>query len=77
MRDYLINLCNMESVINWKTGTPDKDGEYLVTRYSPLGKGRTYTQTNYFCGGKWIIKVLDASYVTAWCHISEIEPYKE
>ena len=67
----------MESVIKWQTGTPKENGDYLVTRYSPLGKGRTYTQTNYYFYGKWVIEVLDASYVIAWCPLSEIEPYKE
>ena len=28
MQDYLTNLYNMESIIKWQTGTPDKDGEF-------------------------------------------------
>ena len=67
----------MESVIKWNVGSPIKEGEYIVTRYSPLGKGRTYTQVNYYRNDEWTIKTLDASYVIAWCPLSEIEPYKE
>lgn len=62
------------SEIVWKTGKPKENGEYLVTRYSPLGKGRIYVQTNYYCDGKWLVEVLDASYVTAWCLLSDINP---
>ena len=56
---------------------PVREGEYIVTRYSPLGKGKTYIQTNCYFDGRWLIEVLDASYVIAWCPLSEIEPYKE
>lgn len=65
---------DMTSEIVWKTGKPKENGEYLVTRYSPLGKGRTYVQTNYYSNGKWLVEVLDASYVTAWCLLSDIKP---
>lgn len=67
----------MESIIKLRTGTPKEEGEYLVTRYSPLGKGETYTQTNYYRGGKWLVNVLDASLVIAWYPLREIKPYKE
>lgn len=66
----------MTSNIEWKTGEPKENGDYLVTRFSPLGKGRTYTQTNYYFDGRWLIEVLDASYVIAWCLLSDIEPCK-
>lgn len=60
----------MESVIKWQTGEPKETGLYLVT------KPNLIIDTNYYEAGiGW--RVLNKTLVTAWCKLSDIEPYKE
>lgn len=57
----------MESVIKWQTGTPTKNGKYLVFVYGEIDI--TYWDSRF----QWA-KYLS---VIAWCKLSDIEPYKE
>lgn len=57
----------MESVIKWQTGTPTKNGKYLVFVYGEIDI--TYWDSRF----QWT-KYLS---VIAWCKLSDIEPYKE
>lgn len=63
------------SIIEWRTGIPTEGGGYLVT-----------TSDNQIKVDRWntIFKQWDTFdhediniSVIAWCHLSEIEPYKE
>ena len=61
----------MESVIKWQKGIPTEMGRYIITKSD--GKVRTiYFQPK---------DIVDLDYfeivVTAWCKLSDIEPYKE
>lgn len=64
----------MESVIKWKTGTPNEFGQYLVT-----------TSTGFISTDVWLKDVMRwyehsedcFEEVIAWCPLSGIEPYKE
>ena len=71
----------MESIIKWKTGQPKEEGEYLVVVH---GK-RVEVDQLYACdeiNGNRVEKVFVWNEnwlrtVTAWCKLSDIEPYKE
>lgn len=58
------------SLIKWQTGEPPETGMYLVTVYNK------YIATDYFgyfLHDKW--RHYDG-HVTAWCKLSDIQPYK-
>lgn len=59
----------MESVIKWRTGEPEKDGEYLVT-----------DEFGEICFAEWYNdswEIYDDNEVIAWCPLNKIKPYKE
>lgn len=58
----------MESVIKWQTGVPPSSGSYLITV-----KG-TFVTTDYWrcLEDRWVYWNGE---VTAWCKLSDIEPY--
>lgn len=62
----------MESVIKWQTGEPKEAGEYLVTTLDGL------IDYDFFCklsdGDLFWVSLNN---VSAWCKLSDIEPYKE
>lgn len=65
----------MESVIKWQTGEPTEEREYLVS----LEDGsvcRDEWRKLYF-GDEKQCWVYNEGEVTAWCKLSDIEPYKE
>lgn len=67
----------MESVIKWKTGEPKDTGEYLVC----LKNGRITTSSFLVTNGCWGTtqgnwQRFNKSYITSWCKLSDIEPYK-
>lgn len=75
-----------ESIIKWQTGTPTVEGTYLVSiKYCYLEDlnngikeyGHTIGLTNW--EGFWANYDDRESecYVTAWCKLSNVEPYRE
>lgn len=66
----------MESVVNWRIGTPTEKGHYITTREIKRS-GKRYVRLNIWRDDKWQMNILDGSIVVAWCPVSEIEPYKE
>ena len=63
-----------QSIINWQTGEPKESGSYLVV----LKDGKVYSDyfsTNSVLGKNW--NVFSKTYITAWCKLSDIKPYKE
>lgn len=67
----------MESTIKWQTGEPKETGYYVVTKNNgdvffdywmryPKAKGYYYD---------WSLR--RGFEITAWCKLSDIEPYKE
>ena len=60
-----------QSIINWQTGTPKEEGQYLVTLENGEVRDMYYSTTLKI----WILERLYE--VIAWCKLSEIEPYKE
>lgn len=67
----------MESVIKWRTGMPKEAGRYLVTlEDGTISIDNLIDSTTHRINGvTWFY--YDDGYVTAWCPMSEIEPYKE
>lgn len=59
----------MESVIKWQTGEPKRAGAYLLT----LKDGSVAIEKHF----PRVDREFFNEYVVAWCHISDIEPYKE
>ena len=59
------------SIIHWQTGEPKEKGRYLV---SMIDGGVT---TAAFIKGDAHDEHFFKEYVTAWCNLSDIEPYKE
>ena len=57
----------MESIIKWRTGIPKENGWYLVTTID-----NRVTICCFTAYKEWYLED-----VTAWCPISDIEPYKE
>lgn len=68
----------MESKIKWHTGTPNEEGEYLVTL-----QNRKITFDEYCClinfdeEEEFFWRYWDEDSIIAWCKLSDIEPYKE
>lgn len=63
----------MKSIINWKQGTPEQSGRYLVTlttgKVTAMEFYNPYTSSPY-----WLD---DEGEVVAWCDFKDVEPYKE
>ena len=82
----------MESVIKWQTGVPKEEGFYILTvktkdtfEKKRKKNGKVYIKyidiprtvlaiDEYYLHYGWKEK---NHHVTAWCPLSEIEPYKE
>ena len=64
----------MESVIKWQTGEPKEVAHCLVSTH--LGSVKILTWLpSIKC---WVSHGLEKHYnVSAWCKLSDIEPYKE
>ena len=60
----------MESTIKWRTGVPKEEGVYLVT--TNIGEVKTST----YIKAKAIDFGVFSKDVTAWCKLSDIQPYK-
>lgn len=67
----------MESIIEWQTGEPKEDGTYLVVY--KIDEYRNDVITLIRSRSKWrnfFFDKVDKKRVTAWCKLSDIEPYK-
>ena len=62
----------MESIIKWQTGEPKENGDYLVTVQDSVLKYRRNNGFWMYCG-----LIIRDKVVSAWCKLSDIEPYKE
>ncbi len=60
----------MESIIKWQTGEPKEDGTYIIT--TDEGK---IAIASFLIGYSPDIEFFKIC-VTAWCKLSDIEPYK-
>lgn len=63
--------------INWQTGTPTKNGTYLVT-YDCCGQPPTISVL-YWYKDHWLNQLVDDDKelnIIAWYNINDIEPYK-
>ena len=60
----------MESVIKWQTGKPNNYGRYIITT-----KWKEVTVDWYNKDLGWY-KYFDKD-IVAWCHLNDVEPYKE
>lgn len=61
----------MESVIKWQTGEPKEEGRYIVTTIDGHIATAVYLLNDVHD------KHFFDTYITAWCKLSDIEPYKE
>ena len=61
----------MESVIKWQTGIPEECGSYIVT--TDEGTVVIASFYNEYSPDVEFFRIC----VTAWCKLSDIEPYKE
>lgn len=61
------------SIIHWQVGEPKESGFYLVHTKS----GYTLIDHYIVPARNYILGNVDKSEVTAWCKISDIQPYKE
>lgn len=76
----------MKSVINWQTGKPKEKGIYLVTyefSYYPTERPLEKVYSTSIGISYWDdfwhqydYETTDCK-VTAWCKLSDVEPYKE
>lgn len=63
----------MKSRINWQTGEPKESGSYLVSIKSDYFELVTCATYNHLAGWRhWTEEE-----ITAWCKLSDIEPYKK
>ena len=60
----------MDSVIKWQTGKPKVYGRYIITT-----KWKEVTSDWYDEDLGWH-KYFDKD-IIAWCHLTDVEPYKE
>lgn len=63
----------MKSTIKWQTGEPKEEGAYLVTIKGLDYVYITYAVYTHVKGWNHCRK----EDIIAWCHIADIEPYKE
>ncbi len=63
----------IESVIKWRTGLPDIEGEYLITEDNGDVSVDCWCVLEHY--QYWAQHRDDE--VVAWCKLSDIEPYKE
>lgn len=61
----------MESVIKWQTGKPKVKGSYIIT----TDEG-TIALASFYPDNSSDVEFFRIC-VTAWCKLSDIEPYKE
>ena len=61
----------MESVIKWQTGEPKESGSYLIT----TDEG-TVALASFYPDNSSDVEFFEIC-VSAWCKLSDIEPYKE
>lgn len=61
------------SVIKWQTGEPTESDFYLVSTKSGYILIDHYTAHIH----DWTLGNVEKSEITAWCKLSDIEPYKE
>mgnify|MGYP003462296855 CR=1 FL=1 len=68
----------MGSVIKWHTGTPDEEGEYLVTlRNGDVVFDEYFSYTDSDGNEDFLWRSCDDDDdIIAWCPLSKIEPYK-
>jgi hypothetical protein len=68
----------MKSIINWQTGKPKAEGDYLVTTLFGHVTFDNWMK-KYNEGGSYYDWNLHNRYkeVRAWCKLSDIKPYKE
>ena len=59
------------SIIHWQTGEPKESGTYLVTNIEG-SVGFSYYEADHYIDKKYF-----RTCITAWCKLSDIEPYKE
>lgn len=60
-----------QSIINWQTGEPKEEGQYLVTTEDGEVRDMFYSTSLK----TWILE--RHFKVIAWCKLSDIEPYKK
>lgn len=63
----------MESTIKWQTGEPEENGSYLVSIKGEFSEYTTCAIYNFVTG--WCHWKKEE--ITAWCKLSDIEPYKK
>lgn len=67
------------SIIHWQTGEPEENGFYVVSYQFPNSSRANVTALVYtgktWINGDW--QEIDKNRITAWCKLSDIEPYKE
>ena len=70
-----------QGIINWQTGEPKEEGEYLVLVHGKrvmVDELYAYDEIKNGCVGKaYVWKHNWTISVTAWCKLSDIKPYKE
>ena len=70
---WLVGELKWDSKINWQTGEPKESGSYLVFvkgEFSDYTTCAMYNTVTGWCHWK-------KEEITAWCKLSDIEPYKE
>lgn len=61
----------MESIIKWQTGEPKESGSYIIT----TDEG-TVALASFYSESSVDVEFFKIC-VTAWCKLSDVEPYKE
>ena len=68
----------MESVIKWQTGVPVEEGMYIISTDGQVKVSEcimVYIEEQDCESIVW--REFDDENITAWCKLSDIEPYKE
>jgi hypothetical protein len=69
---WLVGELKGNSQINWQTGEPKEEGEYLVTTLDGI-----VDYDVVYINSKGNMPFGNFDNVLAWCKLAEIEPYKE
>lgn len=68
-----LDMMKEQSIVKWQTGEPKESGSYLVFIKGEFSDYTTFAMYNTLTG--WYHWKKEE--ITAWCKLSDIEPYKE
>lgn len=68
-----LDMMKEQSIVKWQTGEPKEEGAYLLTID---GVSKSFITIGWYCYSTGWLNYTNRL-GTAWCKLSDIEPYKE